>query len=153
MAHDGSAGLRGVLLVLVAVGSIGLIGELLLLEHFDEWTQWAPLVVLAATLPCAALLWLRPARWSLRAFRWMMITLCLTGAAGLWLHFAGNRAFEREIDAQQDGWLLLWRSLRGATPALAPGAMIQLGLLGLVLTWRHPATTNATDDDDDGEAR
>jgi hypothetical protein len=121
---------------------------LLLLEHFDEWTQWLPLAVLAATLPCAALLWLRPALSTVRAFRWMMIALCATGVAGLWLHFAGNRAFELEIDADQSGWLLLWRSLRGGTPALAPGAMIQLGLLGLVLTWRHPGTTNDNDDND-----
>jgi hypothetical protein len=28
-------------------------------------------------------------------------------------------------------------------PVLAPGIMIQLGLLGLAWTWRHPAVTKA----------
>ena len=27
----------------------------------------------------------------------------------------------------------------GATPTLAPGAMVELGLLGLAYTYRHPA--------------
>jgi hypothetical protein len=30
-------------------------------------------------------------------------------------------------------------TLRGAIPALAPGAMAQLGLLGLLVSYRHPA--------------
>ncbi len=36
------------------------------------------------------------------------------------------------MDDAADGLVLLWRSLRGATPALAPGALAQLGLLGLI---------------------
>jgi hypothetical protein len=34
---------------------------------------------------------------------------------------------------------LLWKVMSGAAPALAPGAMVQLGLLGLIYTFRHPA--------------
>jgi hypothetical protein len=37
------------------------------------------------------------------------------------------------------GWPLFWEAIRGATPALAPGAMVQLGLIGLAFTIRHPA--------------
>jgi hypothetical protein len=37
------------------------------------------------------------------------------------------------------GMDLLSKAMTGAAPALAPGAMIQLGLLGLVYTFRHPA--------------
>ena len=36
------------------------------------------------------------------------------------------------------------RELRGATPALAPGAMVQLGLLGLAFTFRHPVLETLT---------
>ena len=33
--------------------------------------------------------------------------------------------------------------LTGAFPALAPGTMALLGLIGLLLTWRHPALESA----------
>lgn len=133
------SGVRGILLALVALGCAGLIVELLLLEHVETWTQWIPLVALAAGIVSAALLWWRPVRWSVLQFRLLMVGSIVTGLVGIWLHFAGNRTFELEMDATLNGWLLAWHSLRGATPALAPGAMVQLGLLGLVLTWRHPA--------------
>ena len=43
---------------------------------------------------------------------------------------------------QRDTAKLVWKALRGATPALAPGALAQLGLLGLLYTYRHPALTH-----------
>ncbi len=68
------------------------------------------------------------------------MVLCVVAAAlGTYLHYRGNAEFEREMDDAADGLVLLWRSLRGATPALAPGALAQLGLLGLIGTYRHPA--------------
>lgn len=138
-AGSGDPALRRVLLWIVGLGSIGLIIELLLLGHFEEWRQWLPLVVLGLGLGGCALLALRPRIALVQAFRWLMVATVVTGVVGIWLHFAGNRAFEIEMDAAQGGWLLAWHSLRGATPALAPGAMVQLGLTGLLYTWRHPA--------------
>ncbi len=136
-----AAGLRRILLLIVALGALGLIGELFLLEHFEEWTQWVPFVALALGLAGCGALVSRPGPGLVRAFRWIMAATIATGGVGIWLHFAGNRAFEVEMDASQSGWLLVWQSLRGATPALAPGAMVQLGLIGLLYTWRHPALT------------
>jgi hypothetical protein len=37
------------------------------------------------------------------------------------------------------GMDLFSKVMTGAAPALAPGAMVQLGLLGLIYTFRHPA--------------
>ena len=35
---------------------------------------------------------------------------------------------------------LLWQAIRGKTPPLlAPGALMQLGLVGLAYTYKHPA--------------
>ena len=146
-ATDGAAAdtaLRRVLLLIVALGTLGLATELFLLEHFEEWTQWLPFVVLGSGFAGCVLLGLRPRAALVRSFRWIMIATIVTGVSGIWLHFAGNRAFEIEMDAAQRGWLLVWHSLRGATPALAPGAMVQLGLTGLLYTWRHPALTHGT---------
>ena len=142
MTTSAEAGLRRILLLIVVVGALGLIGELWLLEHFEEWTQWLPLAMLVAVLVASALVGFGPGRGPLRIFRAVMVANLVTGAVGIWLHFTGNRAFELEMDAAQSGGLLIWHSLRGATPALAPGAMIQLGLIGLLYTWRHPALGN-----------
>lgn len=138
--------LRRVLLLIVVVGTVGLVAELLLLEHYEEWTQWLPLAVLAAVLISALLVWARPARGTIVMFRAIMWIALVTGIVGLALHFTGNREFELERDGSLGGWPLVWESLRGATPALAPGALIQLALLGLALTWRHPGLNEETYD-------
>ena len=140
------SGLRRILLLIVALGTLGLIAELWLLEHFEEWTQWIPFVALGVCLAGCVWLALKPRAALVRMFRWVMLATIAIGVIGIWLHFAGNRAFEIEMDASQSGWLLVWHSLRGATPALAPGAMVQLGLIGLLYTWRHPALAHTTEE-------
>jgi hypothetical protein len=55
------------------------------------------------------------------------------------LHYRANQKFELEADPNMTGFALFSKVMTGAAPALAPGAMIQLGLLGLVYTFRHPA--------------
>ena len=132
-------GLRRLLLLIVGAGALGLGAELLLLGHYEEWTQWLPLAVLGAVLVATLLLFVRATAGMVQLFRAVMAAAAVTGVAGLVLHFTGNRAFELEMDGTMRGWPLVWHALRGATPALAPGALVQLGLLGLALTWRHPA--------------
>jgi hypothetical protein len=61
------------------------------------------------------------------------------GVLGVYLHLRGNFEFERERDPSLGGSALLWEAMRGATPALAPGALAQLGLVGLAFAFRHPA--------------
>lgn len=131
--------IRVMLLALVLFGSAGLTAELLLLEHYGDAYQLIPLVLLAGGIGAGLALGVRPARATVRAFQGVMGTFLLAAVLGLWLHVSGNAEFEREIDASAGGIALLWIALRGATPALAPGALAQLGLLGLILTYRHPA--------------
>lgn len=127
------------LLALVLFGSAGLLAELLLLEHYDEAYQLIPLVLLTAGLVSGLAVGLRPSRRTIRAFQALMAAFLVAAVLGLWFHLSENVAFEREIDASAGGVALLWIALRGATPSLAPGALAQLGLLGLILTYRHPA--------------
>jgi hypothetical protein len=68
-----------------------------------------------------------------------MILQVVTGLAGLALHYKGNVEFELERDESLRGLKLFWEAIRGATPTLAPGALAQLGLVGLAFTYRHPA--------------
>ena len=123
------------ILVLIAVGIIGLTTELLLLEHTDGLNQWIPVISLGAGLAATLGVWLAPGQWSLRAFRIVMFAFVVAGALGIYLHFVGNVEWARERDPRLGGVTLVWKVLTGATPVLAPGALAQLGLLGLVYAW------------------
>ena len=137
--HDTGAGpIRRLLLALVLVGAAGLCAELFLLEHTESATQWLPLLVIAAIFLSAFALIARPSRRLVRLFQGVMVLALLIGALGVYLHFDGNTEFELEMDPNVRGLALIWSALHGATPALAPGALVQLALLGLISTYRHP---------------
>lgn len=131
--------LRAVLLGIVALGAVGLLIELSLLDHRDSVTQWIPFFVLAAVLVATATVWRKPSRKTVRLFQGAMVTAFLTGLLGVILHYRGNVEFETERDATLHGRQLVWEALHGATPALAPGALVQLALVGLAFAYRHPA--------------
>jgi len=130
--------LRIFLLLILLLGTVGTTFELLLLGHFEDPWQMIPLVLL--TLGILALTWilLAPSRHSLRVLQAVMLLFLVAGVLGLWLHLKGNAEFEQEMYPTLRGLSLLWESLRGATPALAPATMIWFGLLGMACTFRHP---------------
>lgn len=138
-ARDDIGLLRRLLLGLMVIGILGLEAELVLLEHVESVGQWIPVVSLGLGLLLTLAVWLRPARGTLRAFRALCAVFVAAGALGVYLHMDGNIEFAREGDSSLAGLALLWEALTGATPALAPGALAQLGLLGLALAYRHPA--------------
>ena len=135
--------LRGILLALVQLGIAGLLAELFLLEHTESLAQWIPVVSLSVGLVSAAAVAIRPTRASLRLFQGIMAVFVVAGLVGLVLHLRGNVEFALERDGSLRGAALFWEALRGATPALAPGALFQLGLLGLAFTLRHPVLDRA----------
>jgi len=132
------ATIRRILLALVLLGIIGLTLDLLLLEHTGSATELIPFAVLGVGLITTVAVGVRPTRRSLRLFQVAMVTIVATGLLGLYLHLRGNVLFEQEQDPSARGLALIWRSLRGGVPLLAPAAMAQLGLLGLVFAFRHP---------------
>jgi hypothetical protein len=131
--------LRGLLLITLLLGIAGTGIELLLLDHTEGFWQLAPLALLGVAL--LVLTWHLIARspGSVRVVQLLMLAFILSGFAGLFLHYSGNVEFERELHTAAAGFELFREALKGATPTLAPGTMIQLGLVGLVYTYRHPA--------------
>jgi len=127
------------MLALVILGAAGLLIELALLEHFDSVTQWIPLALLVVALAAGLAVALKRAPRAVRFFQVIMTLCVVTGAIGVYLHYRGNVEFELERDGSLRGLRLFWEAIRGATPSLAPGALSQLGLLGLAYTYRHPA--------------
>ncbi len=130
---------RDLILALMVLGMLGLIAELFLQEHTESWQQWIPFVVLGLGLAATAVFRIRPSRGTLRFFQVMMAAFLAAGLLGIYLHYAGNAEFEIERTPDVSGLRLLWKALRGATPALAPGALAQLGLLGFIYTYSHPS--------------
>jgi hypothetical protein len=56
----------------------------------------------------------------------------LAGFAGFMAHFQGSAEYQLELNPEMSNWELLEKILRAkAPPLLAPGMMLQLGLLGL----------------------
>ena len=144
--------LRDWLLALVLLGTAGVAADLALIEHYDSISQVLPFAVLALGLAGAAAAAYRPSGATVRALQVLMVVFVFTGLAGLWLHYEGNAAFESELYPNMTRLALVWSALRGATPTLAPGAFIQIGLLGLILCHGHPALRSrgeATDDEEE----
>lgn len=83
--------------------------------------------------------WLDRGRAPVRGLQFTMILFVLSGFAGTLLHYQGNAEFELERDPSLSGWALFRDTMTGATPALAPGTMMLLGLIGLLYTLGHPA--------------
>ena len=119
---------------------VGLGAELLLIGHTEEWTQVVPLVALGLGLVGTVLVAARASRLTVQLFRLVMSLFIIAGVVGVVLHYLGNAEFELEMRSSMAGFELIWNSLTGATPALAPGSLIPLGLVGLIAAYRHPAT-------------
>ena len=137
---------RLLLLIILALGLLGTGVELLLLGHTEDVWQWVPLILLAAGLIIIGIWVRRRRRWSLRAFQATMLLCVVAGPVGMWQHYTGNVEFELEMTPAMSGLELFGEAMTGAMPALAPGAMVQLGLLGLLYAFRHPAFRSAVPD-------
>ena len=133
---------RSMMLVILVLGLLGTAVELLLLSHDEGVLQLIPLILMAAALLVIGWHLLSGTRSSLRALRVSMLAFVLAGAVGVGLHYRGSMEFQTEVDPALAGFALFKKVMTSkAPPALAPGVMVQLGLLGLVYTWRHPASS------------
>jgi hypothetical protein len=130
--------LRRLLLALLVVGLVGTATELVLMGHDEDAWQMIPLGVLAAaTAASVALVMTRWRPGVARLFRVAMILLVVSGGLGSLLHYRANMEFKLEMDPSMSGVALFWSVVRAkAPPALAPGNMALLGLLGLLCTYR-----------------
>lgn len=137
--------IRRMLAALLTFGLTGIAVELWLLGHIEEWRQLVPLAVIGVTLALLAWETVAPSRAIVRLLQLAMLALVVSGGLGVWFHYAGNLEFQMEMDPSQHGLALLLKILHAKTPpALAPGVMAQLGVLGLVYTYRHPFLTEET---------
>ena len=130
--------LRRWLLWVLVLGLAGTGAELLLLEHYEDVWQWAPLILIGLAIAVVAWHARRKDAASLRALRIIMVLFLVAGLAGVGLHFRGAAGFQLEIDPAMGTWELVKRAMHAkAPPALAPGVMLQLGLIGLAYAFSN----------------
>jgi hypothetical protein len=133
---------RRILLAILLLGVVGISAELLLLAHTEDVYQLIPLGLAALSVVTVALALARPSIGTIRLFQAVMVLFLISGLVGTYLHFQVNVEFQLEMDPALSGLSLYRKAILAKTPpALAPGAMIQLGLIGLAYTFRHPALT------------
>jgi hypothetical protein len=132
--------LRRLLLALLAFGLLGTGTELFLLGHYEGAWQIVPIALVALALTAIAAHAATGGARSVQVLRLVMVLLIVAAAAGVVLHYRGNLEFQLDMDPAATRWELFTKVVRAkAPPALAPGALAQMGLLGLAYTYRHPA--------------
>lgn len=126
--------------IIFLLSIVGTIIELFLLDHIEDYWQLSPVILLlmglivfffANQLNLISL-------WHL--FKIIMILLIIDGIIGIWMHYQTNVEFEIEMYQGLKGFNLFKKAMKGATPFLAPGAMIMIGLIG----WLHTLNNKLT---------
>jgi hypothetical protein len=78
-----------------------------------------------------------PARLDRRLVAGVMVLFIISGIVGTGLHYLGKVEFALERNQGLSGWALVQETLKGTSPPiLAPGAMIAIGLLGIIIAYR-----------------
>jgi len=136
--------LRGFFLLFLLLGMLGTTAELLLVGHTEDTWQLTPLLLIAVCFAVLAWHAARRGRASVRALQLVMLLFIASGFAGGYLHMKAKIEFQLEVNPSLAGTALYKKALESISPpALAPGMMIYLGLLGFAYTWRHPALNRA----------
>ena len=121
-----------VILAVLMLGMGGLLVELSLIAHYEDAAQWVPLVLLPIALLALALDYLSSSGSTQLVVQLTMVLIIAAGVLGIYFHFHGSREFQLEMDPQMRGANLVWHVLRAKSPpTLAPGLMVNLGILGL----------------------
>jgi hypothetical protein len=128
--------LRWWVLGVLVLGLAGTGTELVLLEHYEQALQFVPLVLIVAAV--AAIIWqvMRHDAASLQGLEIIMVLFVLAGFAGVVAHFHGSAEFQLDLNPSMTAWELVEKVMRAkAPPLLAPGMMLQMGLLGLAYVY------------------
>ncbi|TWT41963.1 hypothetical protein RAS1_30890 [Phycisphaerae bacterium RAS1] len=152
--------LRRMLLAVLLFGMAGAGSELALIGHYDDGWQVIPLVLLGGGGVAAVWVGVCPGAAAVAVLRVVMIGLLLGGGAGVVLHYRASAEFHAEAAAYRtesaarqgesggaaEGWAAVRAVLSSKVPpTLAPGLLVQLGLIGLTYTYRHPALNRRAD--------
>ena len=122
------------LLAIVLFSAGGTFTELLLLEHTEEIYQLIPVILLGLAFVASLAVLVKPVKSTITFLRIVMVLCLISALVGVYLHYLANVEFVLERHPRLTGIALFKEAIMGALPALAPGAMAQLSLIGLLAT-------------------
>jgi hypothetical protein len=125
---------RVLLLIVLLTAGMTLV-ELLLLGHVEEWEQLIPVVLLVFAIMSTMLVLLTAKRWAIQVMRFVLGVCLVSALVGLYFHYRANTEFVLERHPDLKGFGLFKSAMMGGMPALAPGAMAQIALIGWLATW------------------
>jgi len=127
--------LRGWLLGVLVLALAGTVVELVLLSHYEQPVQMIPVALIVLSVIVLAWHYFSRDAASLIVLMFIMALFIVAGFAGFVAHFHGSAEFALETDPDIGGWDLFLKVLHAkAPPLLAPGMMLQMGLLGFAFT-------------------
>ena len=134
---DPVARLRRLMLAILIFGIAGTTTELLLIGHDEDVWQLIPIGVLAlGAIGAVTMLTTAAGSATVVLFRSAMALMMAAGALGAVLHYRANMEFKLEMDPTLSGFRLFMSVVQAtAPPALAPGSMVLLGLIGMAGTY------------------
>jgi hypothetical protein len=133
--------IRKALTAILLLGFTGSWVELLLLKHTDGFWQLVPVGL--TMLATVVVIWcmISAAAVPVRILQGLSLVFMAAALVGVYQHFTGNVGYEKESNPGLAGAELYKAAMMGSTPLLAPGVMLQLALVGLLYTYRHPVLT------------
>ena len=147
---DNAAFLRRSLLGLAALGTLGTALELVLLRHWDNALELIPFAALGVLGVAIVMMARRPGARSVAIARALALSVLIVSAAGVFIHIRSNYE-AAPLDFRYTAswpttpepirWLLAATDTVGPSPTLAPAAIAFLALALLIVTLRHPAST------------
>ena len=134
-----TATLRHILLAILFFSMTGTFADLLFMDHYQDWWQLIPLALLVCAVVAILYYGVSRSAAALRGVQVVMVLFLAAGIAGVVLHFRASATFHSDMDSTIGGWRLIELVLGSkAPPTLAPMTMLQMGLIGLAFTYRHP---------------
>lgn len=108
----------------------GMLADLLLIEHFESFWQFVPVIFLSVTGIGYFLVKTGTAKLLFRI--WMYIGM-VSGVIGIFMHVKNNWEFAIELRSNLKGWDLITEVATGAIPVISPGFLIPIAMLGLYI--------------------
>lgn len=124
--------MRKFILSIFFVISLGAGLELILLDHIEDIWQWIPLIVMGISFPLILSIHFEWIAGLEKIFGILMYISAASAALGLFFHLKANFEFEQEMYPALGKLELFLKSLKGATPSLAPGTMLAIGMIGIL---------------------
>ena len=149
MQTETVSAIRSIILAVILLGLAGTGLELVFVNHFESSAQWVPVVLICLALLVLGAYGLVRAAALLRVFQAVMIMFIVSGAAGIGLHYQHDAERAQKDFPGIQGAELLRTAVSQEAPLLAPGAMIELGILGLAYVFRHPVLKQEQDGEED----